>query len=65
MSIYIIAERKDSGGRDTIYRNMVGCDDPYGGDQFPYFTDKDKADEFLGTLEGYRGFFVLEMNNNE
>ena len=59
MNIYIIVEKQDVGGRDTIYRDLVGCEDPYGGGQFPYFKDLKQASDFLETLKGR--FEVLAM----
>ena len=61
--MFIIAELKDIGGRDTVYRHLLATESVYGGKPFPYFETKEKAEKFINTLNdnSYRKYEAIEL----
>jgi hypothetical protein len=60
--MFIITEKHDIGGRDTVYRNLVATESVYGGKPFPGFSKREDAEAFIEQRDdNYRGFEIMEL----
>ena len=61
--MYVIVEKTDVGGRDTIYKYLLSTESVYGLDTFlPAFNDKEKAQKYLDNRDDkYRYFEIVEL----